>query len=127
MAWALRGYENLLTDFVTDADTVESVLDIPFRYHLRAAERHNGLRYQWPQTQSFCQLIACEEEIYSRAMRDSNPRPLAPEGTLLPIWPVFRHSTPHFRPERKSNKPWLQKAIDTFIDSPLFASLMEVD
>jgi hypothetical protein len=32
MAWALRGYENLLTDFVTDADTVESVLDIPFRW-----------------------------------------------------------------------------------------------
>jgi len=38
-AWALRGYERLLTDFLTDADLADAVLDIPFRYHLRAAER----------------------------------------------------------------------------------------
>jgi uroporphyrinogen decarboxylase len=38
-AWALRGYENLLMDFVSDPDCANAVLDIPFRYHLRAAER----------------------------------------------------------------------------------------
>ena len=38
-AWALRGYERLLTDFLTDPDLADAVLDIPFRYHLRAAER----------------------------------------------------------------------------------------
>jgi len=38
-AWALRGYERLLMDFVADPDLAEAVLDIPFRYHLRAAER----------------------------------------------------------------------------------------
>jgi uroporphyrinogen decarboxylase len=38
-AWALRGYERLLMDFVTDPDLADAVLDIPFRYHLRAAER----------------------------------------------------------------------------------------
>jgi uroporphyrinogen decarboxylase len=38
-AWALRGYERLLTDFVAEPDLAEAVLDIPFRYHLRAAER----------------------------------------------------------------------------------------
>jgi len=38
-AWALRGYERLLMDFVADPDLADAVLDIPFRYHLRAAER----------------------------------------------------------------------------------------
>ena len=38
-AWALRGYERILMDFVTDPDLADAILDIPFRYHLRAAER----------------------------------------------------------------------------------------
>ena len=38
-AWALRGYEKLLMDFVTDPDTAEAILDIPFAFHLKAAER----------------------------------------------------------------------------------------
>ena len=42
-AWALRGYERLLVDFVTDPDLADAVLDIPFRYHLRAAERLVGM------------------------------------------------------------------------------------
>jgi len=37
-AWALRGYEKLLMDFVTAPDVADAVLDIPFAYHLRAAE-----------------------------------------------------------------------------------------
>ena len=38
-AWALRGYERLLMDFAADPDAADAVLDIPYRYHLRAAER----------------------------------------------------------------------------------------
>jgi len=38
-AWALRGYERILMDFITEPDRAEAILDIPFRYHLRAAER----------------------------------------------------------------------------------------
>ncbi len=38
-AWALRGYETLLMDFHTDPPLAEAILDIPFRYHLAAAER----------------------------------------------------------------------------------------
>jgi uroporphyrinogen decarboxylase len=38
-AWALRGYETLLMDFISDPDCADAVLDIPFRYHLKAAER----------------------------------------------------------------------------------------
>ena len=37
-AWALRGYERMLMDFVEDPDRAEAILDIPFRYHLRVAE-----------------------------------------------------------------------------------------
>jgi uroporphyrinogen decarboxylase len=37
-AWALRGYEKLMMDFAADPDTADAVLDIPYRYHLRAAE-----------------------------------------------------------------------------------------
>jgi uroporphyrinogen decarboxylase len=38
-AWALRGYERLLMDFAADPEKADAVLDIPYRYHLRAAER----------------------------------------------------------------------------------------
>lgn len=36
-AWALRGFEQLLTDLVVDPDLADAVLDIPFHYHLQAA------------------------------------------------------------------------------------------
>lgn len=38
-AWALRGYERLMMDFVEDPDLAENILEIPYRYHLTAAER----------------------------------------------------------------------------------------
>lgn len=38
-AWALRGLEQLMTDFVEDPDRAEAVLDIPFNYHLTAAKK----------------------------------------------------------------------------------------
>ena len=38
-AWALRGYERMLTDFVTAPDVAEHILDIPYRYHLTAAQK----------------------------------------------------------------------------------------
>lgn len=37
-AWALRGYEQLMMDFVEDPEYAACVLDIPYRYHLTAAE-----------------------------------------------------------------------------------------
>jgi uroporphyrinogen decarboxylase len=38
-AWALRGYERLLTDFVLNPELAEKILDIPFHYHLTAAQK----------------------------------------------------------------------------------------
>ncbi len=37
-AWALRGYERILTDFIEKPDLAERILDFPFRYHLAAAK-----------------------------------------------------------------------------------------
>ncbi len=37
-AWALRGLEQLLTDFIEDPDLADAILEIPYRYHLTAAE-----------------------------------------------------------------------------------------
>jgi uroporphyrinogen decarboxylase len=37
-AWALRGYERLMMDFVEDPELADAILEIPFRYHLAAAE-----------------------------------------------------------------------------------------
>jgi uroporphyrinogen decarboxylase len=37
-AWALRGYESMLTDFLIDPERAGAVLDIPFRFHLAVAE-----------------------------------------------------------------------------------------
>ena len=36
-AWALRGYAQLMMDLVSDPDLADSILDVPFRYHLHAA------------------------------------------------------------------------------------------
>jgi uroporphyrinogen decarboxylase len=38
-AWALRGYERLLTDFLLRPALAEAILDIPFHYHLLAARK----------------------------------------------------------------------------------------
>lgn len=38
-AWALRGLERLLMDFVEDPDLADHLLEIPYRYHLAAAKR----------------------------------------------------------------------------------------
>jgi len=37
-AWALRGLEQMLTDFIDNPDLADAVLEIPYRYHLAAAE-----------------------------------------------------------------------------------------
>ena len=38
-AWALRGLEQMLTDFVENPELAEAILDIPFQYHLTAARK----------------------------------------------------------------------------------------
>jgi uroporphyrinogen decarboxylase len=38
-AWALRGYARLLSDLVTNPDVAESILEVPYRYHLAAAKK----------------------------------------------------------------------------------------
>jgi uroporphyrinogen decarboxylase len=38
-AWALRGLERMMMDFVENPELAEAILDIPFSYHLRAARK----------------------------------------------------------------------------------------
>ncbi len=38
-AWALRGLEKIMMDFATDPDLAERLLQIPYQYHLTAAEK----------------------------------------------------------------------------------------
>ncbi len=38
-AWALRGYERLLTDLALHPELAERILDIPYQYHLTAAKK----------------------------------------------------------------------------------------
>ena len=38
-AWALRGLDQLLVDFLVDPDLAEAILDIPYNYHLAAAKK----------------------------------------------------------------------------------------
>lgn len=37
-AWALRGLEQLMADFIEDPDLADAILDIPYQYHLEVAE-----------------------------------------------------------------------------------------
>jgi uroporphyrinogen decarboxylase len=38
-AWALRGLEQMLVDFIANPDLADAILDIPYQYHLAAAKR----------------------------------------------------------------------------------------
>ncbi len=38
-AWALRGLEQMLTDFITNPELAGRILDIPYQYHLAAAKK----------------------------------------------------------------------------------------
>lgn len=38
-AWALRGLQQMLMDFVTNPDLADAILEIPYRYHLTAAKK----------------------------------------------------------------------------------------
>lgn len=38
-AWALRGYEQLLVDMVTEPELTDAIVEFPFRYHMAAAQR----------------------------------------------------------------------------------------
>ena len=38
-AWALRGYERMLSDFALQPELAEQILEIPYRYHLHAARK----------------------------------------------------------------------------------------
>ena len=38
-AWALRGYERLLTDFSENPELADRILEIPYQYHLTAAKK----------------------------------------------------------------------------------------
>jgi len=42
-AWALRGLQKLLMDFVLDPDLAERILDIPYQFHLAAAKKLVGM------------------------------------------------------------------------------------
>jgi uroporphyrinogen decarboxylase len=42
-AWALRGYERLLSDFALQPELAEQILDIPYHYHLTAAKKLTGM------------------------------------------------------------------------------------
>ena len=48
-AWALRGYEQLLMDMVTDSGRANCVLDLPFRYHMAVAQNlvRRGVDMVW--------------------------------------------------------------------------------
>jgi uroporphyrinogen-III decarboxylase len=38
-AWALRGLEQMMVDFIENPELAEAILDIPYRYHLTAAKK----------------------------------------------------------------------------------------
>ena len=38
-AWALRGLDQMLVDFITDPGLADAILDIPYQYHLAAAKK----------------------------------------------------------------------------------------
>jgi uroporphyrinogen decarboxylase len=38
-AWALRGLDQMLVDFVSDPDLTDQILEIPYQYHLTAAKK----------------------------------------------------------------------------------------
>ncbi len=94
-AWALRGYETLLMDFLTDPERADAILDIPFRYHLRAAEKlaRMGVDMIWTGDDIGAQnamLIA--PETWRRFLKPRMARLIAALKRINPALKVAYHS-----------------------------------
>ncbi len=107
-AWALRGYEQMLTDFVTDPGLAEQILEIPYNYHLAAAERltADGRGHDLAGgrcgdadgdadvAQGLAQILQTQDGEFHRQAERDQP---APQGRV-PL--RRRHPADHPRPDR---------------------------
>ncbi len=71
-AWALRGFENLLTDFYIDPDMADQILEVTFSYHLEAAKNmaRRGVDMIWLGDDMGSQnALLMDPEIWNRYLK----------------------------------------------------------
>jgi len=103
-AWALRGLEQMLTDFALHPEIAERILDIPYRYHLAAAKRlvEMGVDMVWTgddvggqhnmiiSPQSWRQFLKPRMANFIAALKAINPQlkvAYHSDGVITPIIP----------------------------------------
>lgn len=103
-AWALRGLEQLLMDFVADPDLAQEILDIPYHYHRTAAERlarmgvdmiflgddiahHTGMLMSPQHWRRFLKPRLAELIVSLRAINPELKIAYHSDGNLVPIVP----------------------------------------
>lgn len=108
-AWALRGYEQLLTDFLLNPDLAETILEIPYQFHLTAAKKL---------TEMGVDMIWLGDDIGAQSAMLISPR----------HWRKFlKHRMANFIAELKRINPLVKVAYhsDGFI-LPIIPELIEI-
>lgn len=100
-AWALRGYEQIMMDMLSNTDLVDTLFDFPFRYHLNMARRlvEMGVDMIWIGDDIGAQhsmLIAPEH--WRRFLKDKMAEFIQSLKSVNPDVKVAYHSDGHIYP-----------------------------
>jgi Uroporphyrinogen decarboxylase (URO-D) len=123
-AWALRGYERLMMDFVEDPELAETILDIPYLYHMEAAKRltRMGVDMIWTGDDVGAQnRMLISPRHWRRHLRPTG-RTASPSSGWLLIWDV---KTCWRRTSRASLNCWAEKKLRGCLKSPDNAKFTE--
>jgi uroporphyrinogen decarboxylase len=100
-AWALRGYELMLTDFVENPDLAERILEIPFLYHLTAAKRlvEMGVDMVWIGDDVGTQRgMLISPKVWRRFLKPRMAHFIATLKRINPLVKIAYHSDGDIRP-----------------------------
>ena len=100
-AWALRGLEALMMDFVLDPELADRILDIPFLYHLEAAKRlaAMGVDMIWTGDDMGAQhSMLMSPEIWRRFFKPRMARFFAEVKAINPAVKIAYHSDGAIQP-----------------------------
>jgi uroporphyrinogen decarboxylase len=100
-AWALRGLDRLLMDFLLQPELAERILDIPFNYHLEAARRlvELGVDMIWTgDDMGAQQAMQISPQMWRRFFRPRMARLFSELKALNPALKIAYHSDGYIEP-----------------------------
>lgn len=100
-AWALRGLDKLMVDFVTNEELTNRILDIPFNYHLYAGKKlvEMGVDIIWTGDDVGCQRsMLISPEIWRKYLKPRMARLYSELKSINPNVKIAYHSDGNIYP-----------------------------